>query len=323
MNWKQLFFPQTVHSIFKHARRFKVAFMKPWLTLLLQLGWPRPVARYLGSARFRCKVVRSKHGVLRVEAGDRFLRFAEGAGAIKKLELEYSMWQALGERDLSGVLPRSMAIHEGEGVRVLETDLLLPIQKEDHVSVVLPIVRTFVAAAQPLVHGKLPATVEAGLQLARVVCDGKLPEAFAPEDEIRHSLADPLATGIFHQDLHYRNVMQDADGRSVLIDLKSCAHDRIVAIDLLVIACKYLQAKGRQTMLDAAYSGQRQGWSMPELEPILALVDLPRHLWGQILILHFIGLHALKRGPQDIHPLFRKLLRRILERDWTCGSAQT
>lgn len=316
MNWKQLLLPQPVHSAFKHARRLKTALMRPWLTLLLRLGWPRPAARELGARRFKSQVVRNKQGILCVVTEGRFLRFAATPRGIAKLEREFSMWRLLRENGLAAILPRFAALQDGAGVRILETELLQPIRKEDHAVVTLPIVKALMAAARPVVSAKLPTEVEAGLQLARDLCGGALPPFFASESDIRKAFARPLMTGISHQDLHYRNAMRDVDGRPVLIDLKSCESDRIVSIDLLVLACKYLQARGRQTMLDAAYSGQQQSWQIPELDPILALVDLPRPLWGQILALRFIGLNTLRRAPTDINPLFQKLLLRVLDRDW-------
>lgn len=316
MNWKQLFLPQPVHSAFKHARRLKTAIMKPWLTLLLRLGWPRPAARELAARRFKSRVVRKKQGILGVVAEGRFLRFATNARGIVRLEREFAMWNLLRENGLAAILPRFVVLHDRGSMKILETELLQPIRKEDHAAVSLPIIEALMAAARPVVPGKLPAEIEAGLQFARDISGGVLPSSFASESDIRDAFARPLMTGISHQDLHYRNAMRDADGRPVLIDLKSCGSDRIVSMDLLVLACKYLQAQGRQTMLDAAYSGQQQNWRITEVEPILTLVDLPRLLWGQILALRFIGLSTLRRDPTDINPLFQKLLMRVLDKDW-------
>lgn len=317
MNWKQLLFPRAVHSAFKRARRAKTAFAKPWLTWQLRLGRPRPMARYLGALRHHSQVVRSKQGILYVVAGDRFLRFAAQPRAIAKLEREFAMWQLLRAEGLAAILPHAMTLHDVAGGKILESDRLRPIRKEEHAAVTLPIVTALMSAARPVTPEGPPATVEAGLEFARAISGGALPARFAAESDIRACFTRPLMTGISHKDLHYRNVMRDDAGRPVLIDLKSCEPGRIVAIDLLAFACKYLQAQGQQTLVDAAFAAQQRNWRIDELEPVLNLVDLPRELWGQIFILHVIGLHMQKRAStEEINPLLRALFLRIISKDW-------
>lgn len=315
MNWKQLLLPRAVHSAFKRGRRAKTALAKPWLTMRLRLGRPAPMARFLGQSGKDSQVVRSKQGILYVVSGPRFLRFAGEPRAVAKLEREYAMWQLLRAEGLAAILPDTMDLHEVPGGKILESGRLRPITREEHAAVTLPIVEALLAKAHPEVPGGLPATIAAGLDFARQICGGALPASFVRENDIRDAFARPLMTGISHKDLHYRNVMRDEAGRPVLIDLKSCAPQRIVAVDLLAFACKYLQAQGRQTLVDAAFAGQQGDWRLPELAPILALVDLPRPLWGQIFLLQLIGLHAEKRG-DDTNSLSRTLFQRILGKDW-------
>lgn len=317
MNWKQLLFPPAVHSAFKHARRAKTALVKPWLTLRLRLGWPGPLARFLGPLRYNSQVIRNKQGILYVTAGGRFVRYSAEPRGRAKLDREFAMWRLLTEKGLAGIAPTAMALHDVADGNILESERLQPIAKKDHAAVTLPIVEALLAHAHPVLPGSLPPTIEAGLAFVRLICGGELPSSFARESEIRDAFARPLMTGISHKDLHYRNVMWDAAERPVLIDLKSCEPDRIVAIDLLVLACKFLQAHGRQTMVDAAFAGQQLGWRVSALRPVLALIDLPRPLWGQIVLLHLIGLNAAKRkDAEEVNPLSRALFLRILGKDW-------
>lgn len=317
MNWKQLLFPRAVHSAFKRARRAKTALAKPWLTAQLRLGRPAPLARYLGALRHGSQVVRKKQGIVYAVAGDRFVRFAAGPRAMAKLGREYDMWQTLRREGLAAILPHSLALHDVPGGKILESDRLRPIAKEEHAAVALPIVQALLSKARPAVPSGLPATIEAGLAFARQVSGGALPQSFASESDIRDAFARPLMTGISHKDLHYRNVMRDDQGKPVLIDLKSCEPERVVAIDLLALACKNLQAQGKQTLVDAAFAAQQRSWRVNELEPILALVDLPQPLWGQIYLLNVIGLHATKRkGGEGVDPFSRALFLRILAKDW-------
>ena len=163
----------------------------------------------------------------------------------------------------------------------------------------------------------MPATIGAGLRLGRLVSRGALPDSFVSEDEIRDCFARELLTGVSHRDLHYRNVMRDVDGRPVLIDLKSCDFNKIISVDLLNFACKYIQARGRWNYLDGAFTLQQPGWHVPELAPVLALIDLPRPLWGQLLTLHAFGQLSVRlKSASDINPHFEKSLLRILSKNW-------
>ncbi|MFZ5675471.1 MAG: hypothetical protein ACOZAM_21140 [Pseudomonadota bacterium] len=317
MNWKQLLFPSQLRSWMKRGRRLKAAATRPVLTLLLFAGWPSPVSNYLGPRRFRARLYLFKQGIWSYVVGDRFVRFASDPRAADKLQLEYSMWNQLRELGLAAVLPRSVVLHAERASKILETDLLSLISKEEHVAVTLPIMRELVAAAKPMVHNTMPETISAGLRLGGLISEGTLPDSFANEAQIRECFAQPLLTGASHRDLHHLNVMRDVDGRPVLIDLKSCDLNRILAIDLLNFACKYLQARSRQNYLEVAFAVHQSDWHVPELEPVMALVDLPRPLWGQILVLHGLGLHALKlRSPDAVGMHIQRPLRRILARDW-------
>jgi len=316
MNWKQLL-PKSAYSSFKRARLLKRAVVRPCLTLLLRLGWPRTLAEYLGSRRFHGRVFLYRQGILSVAASDRFVRFATEQRPMDKLHREYSMWRLLREHGLERIVVRTMTFQACANGKVLETDLLRPVPREEQVAVTMPIVHALMAAAKPTVHKGMPATVEAGLQLARVIAEGALPSSFASEAEIRNSFAQELMTGISHRDIHSRNIMRDVDGRPVLIDLKSCEVNRVVSLDLIIFACKYRQVRRLENLVESAFLLQQQGWRVTELEPVLDLVDLPRPFWAQIFVLHFMGLQALKLDSLDnVNPLFRKLFFRILSRNW-------
>jgi hypothetical protein len=301
----------------KRGRRLRAAATRPVLTLMLFAGWPSPVSDYLGQRRFGARLYLYKQGIWSYIVGGRFIRFASHPRAANKLQLEYSMWSQLRELGLEAVLPRSVEFHAEKGSKILETDLLSPISTEEHVAVTLPIMKELVAAAKPVVHNSMPETISAGLRLGGIISEGTLPDSFANEAQIRECFVQPLLTGASHRDLHFLNVMRDVDGRPVLIDLKSCGLNRVLAIDLLNFACKYLQARSRQNYLDVAFEVHQPDWYVPELVPVMALVDLPRPLWGQILVLHGMGLHALKlRSPDAVGMHIQRPLRRILARDW-------
>lgn len=317
MNRKQLFFPRQVRSWLKRARGIKSAILGRYFTILLHLGWPAPVAMYLGQRRTQGRALLYKQGIQSYVVADRFVRFAASPRPIGKLQKEYSMWCQMREQGLESILQRSVEFHGDKGGKILETDLLLPVSREEQVAVTLPIIRTLVDTAKPVTHNDVPATIGAGLQLSRLITRGSLPDSFVSEAEIKDCFARELMTGISHRDLHYRNVMRDFDGRPVLIDLKSCDPSKVISVDLLNFACKYIQARGRWNYLDAAFALQQPEWHVPELEPVLALVDLPRSLWGQLLVLHAMGQHALKlEAPADMSRSFEKPLLRILAKNW-------
>lgn len=317
MNRKQLFFPRQVRSWLKGARGLKSVLLGRYFTVLLQAGWPAPLSKYLGRRRFEGRAVLYKQGILSYVVAGRYVRFATSPRSSDKMRREFSMWCQLREHGLETIVQRSAEFHDGEDGKILETDLLSPISREEQMAVTLPIIATLVASAKPVMHNDMPATIGAGLQLSRLIARGSLPDSFACEDEIRDCFARKLMTGISHRDLHYRNVMRDNDGRPVLIDLKSCDFNKVISIDLLNFACKYVQARGRWNYLDGAFTVQQPEWRVPELDPVLALVDLPRSLWGQLLVLHAMGLHALKlKSVNDINPHFEMSLLRILSKNW-------
>jgi hypothetical protein len=317
MNWKQILFPRYVRNCFKNARLVKNAVFPQWLTLLLALGKPKPVAQYLRGRGLRGRVVLRKQGILSLRAGQQFLRYAASPRAIGKLQSEYFSWCRLREYGLGGIIQRSMKLQALESGTLLETDWLRPIRKEEQAAVTLPIIRALLTTAKPVVHDGLPPTIAAGLRLAQQVYGGVLPDTFVVETEIRKCFSGALMTGVSHGDLHFRNVMRDGDGRPVLIDVKSCAFEQILSLDLITFAGKYLANKNGCNMLDAAFSAQRCGWQLAELDRALAFIDLPRPLWGPILAVHTLGRLALKRTPgQQPNPLIRKLLFRVLSKDW-------
>ena len=111
--------------------------------------------------------------------------------------------------------------------------------------------------------------------------------------------------------------MRDAEGRSILIDLRSCAFDQVLAFDLLTFACKYVGARNYRSVIDNAFLLQQRGWDVPELAPVLALIDLPKPLWGPIVTLHALGqieLEKPRRAASDT--VVAKLMQRSLSRPW-------
>ncbi len=323
MDWKQIVAPRRLRSGLKWARRSKAALLGPALTGLIALGLPRPLAGYLRRCGARGRVVLYKQGIVSVIAGRRFLRFARRQGGKAKLQREFDAWCRLGELGLDPILPRSVLLHRLGSALLLDAGLLFPIGLAEQMAMSLPVVHALAGAARPALHGRLPATVDAGLRFSRLVSGGALPESFASEDAIREAFARPLRTGISHRDLHLRNVMRDAEDRPVLIDLKSCAHEQILALDLLNFACKYLSVRNQRNVVENAFALQRRGWRLPAIEPVLALIDLPRSLWGPIFTLHAVGQVASKGEADDaVNPILGRLLLRLLSRDWRPGTPE-
>lgn len=294
----------------------------PWLTLLLRLGRPLALASHLGADLSCARVVLHKQGIWSISAGERFFRYTTKPRPVAKLQKEFAMWQLLRVQGLANIVQKGMALRDcGEG-RILESTLLRPIEVADQVKMTLPIMRALVGAAKPAVPRAVPATVEAGIQLARTACGGKLPSSFAPESAIRNCFTKELRIGVSHRDLHVYNVMQDVDGKPVLIDLKSCDADRVVSIDILVFAGKYIQARIFDNLLECVFSAQQRRWCIDDLEPVLALIDLPRRYWAHILLLHLMGIGAVAgKEQEELSPLSRQLYSRVLSRDWGANSA--
>jgi hypothetical protein len=315
MNWKQLLFPRPVRAFYKTARVTKNKIVSRFLTRLLFMGWPHALSSYLGSRCTKAQVFLYKQGIFSVFVGDRFLRFASGASG-QKLQREYTSWQQLRDKGLASILPRSMELRtEGSGT-ILETDRLWPIDKEDQLNVTLPIIRELVARARPAPCG-IPTTVDAGLRFAKTLGGGSLPRTFADEDEIRDCFARDLLCGPTHQDLHFRNVMLESTGRPVLIDLKSCQLNHPLSISLLTFVCKYFQTRDGRNTIEIAYTAQQRDWRFPKLDPVLSLIDVDRHLWGPLYLLHSIGGWAQKGNRIQNHPsIYGKLVLRILSRNW-------
>ncbi len=317
MNWKQILFPGPMRRAFKRMRRINVGLQGQWGTLLLLVGRPRAVAERLGRERFGARVVLNKQEILSLIAGDRFIRYAAKAGGAGKLEREYEAWLSLKSYGFDEILPRTLTLHRDGRGTFLEVERLWSIRRNEQLAVSLPIVRTLLAHAKPVRHDRLPATVEAGLQLARKVAGGSLPATFASEQDIRQAFNASLLTGMSHEDLHFRNVMRDGEGRPVMVDLKSCSADRILALDVLAFACKYLEAQERRNTIDMAYVALRRKWQIPPLYDVLCQVDLPRAAWAPIYVLHAIGRLARKLQPgAEPNPIFARLLARVISRDW-------
>jgi hypothetical protein len=319
MKWKQLILPRHLYRAYKLGRLWKNQAKLPGLTVLLRCGRPLSLARHLGSDRPRARVILHKQGIWSIVAGARFIRYAAKPKSVAKLQKEHAMWRFLREHGLADMVQTSIGLSAcGQGV-ALETGLLRQIGMDDQVAMTVPIMRALMAAAKPAIPAALPPTVETGIRLGRLACGGELPASFAPESAIRDCFARQVRIGVSHQDLHIYNVMQDAGGMPILIDLKSCNVDRIVSIDILMFAGKYMQARMFDNLLECVFSAQQRGWRMAELEPALALIDLPRAYWSHILILHLMGVGATDTGGSEpeISPITRQLYQRMLSRDWS------
>lgn len=295
----------------------------PWLTVLLRMGRPLPLAGHLGVDRSRARVVLHKQGIWSIYAGERFFRYSTKPRAVAKLQKEHAMWRLLRAQGLADIVQKTATLSDCGAGKILETTLLRQIEIADQVKMTLPIIRALVEVARPAVPQAVPPTVEAGIRLGRMACGGRLPSSFASESAIRNCFARELRTGVSHQDLHVYNVMQDADGKPVLIDLKSCDADRVVSIDILVFAGKYIQARMFDNLLECVFSAQQQGWRVNELDPVLAFVDLPRRYWSHILLLHLMGAGWVAgRQQEEMSPLSRQLYRRVLSRNWDTDAGQ-
>jgi len=288
----------------------------------LAAGRPAALAAHLREHQPGAKVVRHKQHILCLATEDRFLRYASRPRAIAKLRRELAGWEELKAYGLAPILPRMLRLDAlGPGV-LLDTERLRPITLAEQLAATVPIIAALAAAARQGLAGALPPAVEAGLALARSAGGGSLPAAFADEADIRAAFACPLRIGPSHQDLQLSNVMRDADGRPVLIDLKSYVADQVLALDVLTFACKYRAAREGSNVVDQAFAAQRRGWEVTELAPVLAFVDLPRPLWGPIFALYCIGRVASKSGGTDRpNAVMRRLLANLLARDWRLGAA--
>ncbi len=323
MDWKQIVAPRPLRMGLKWTQRRKIALLRPVLTGLLALGLPRPLAGYLRARGQRGRVVLYKQGILSLVAGGRFLRYASSRGGTAKLQREFDTWHRMREMGLGPILARDVLLRQFGSNLLLDTELLHPIGLAEQMAISLPIVHALAGAARPALRQQLPTSIDAGLRLARLVSGGPLPGSFASEEAIRSAFAQPLRTGVSHRDLHYHNVMRDSNGRPVLIDLKSCASEQVLALDLLNFACRYLTVRNRQNLVENAFALQRCGWRLPAIEPVLSLIDLPRGLWGPITALHIVGQFAAKgKIASPPNPILGGLLRRMLSRDWRPGTAQ-
>jgi hypothetical protein len=317
MDWKHIVMPQSLRRALKWARAGRSRHSARLLDLLLRAGRPAELARALRDRPGPVRAVLFKQGILSLAGPDRFYRYARGGSGAAKLEREHEGWRLLRGAGLGGIVVPAMRLERlGRGV-LLETPLLRPVALENQVETSRPLIAALVRAARPMRHRALPPTVAAGLDLVRRVAGGTVPESFVSEVALREAFSAPLLTGISHRDLHCRNVMRGEDGRPVLIDLKSCAPEQVLALDLLIFACKYLAIRDRVNVVEHAFELQRLGWDMPALEPVLSLIDLPRPLWGPAVTLHALGQVDLRRSEPAAPPaVLGGLLRRLLQRDW-------
>ena len=317
MDWKQIVMPRGLRRALKWARARRSRFTAGLLDLLLRAGRPAELARALRGRPGPVRVILFKQGILSLAGPDRFYRYARGRSGAAKLQREHEGWRLLRGEGLGEIVVPWMHFGPLRSGVLLETPLLSPVGLEDQVAASRPLIEALARAARPVRHPALPPTVAAGLGLVRHVAGGVVPERFASETALCEALSAPLLTGISHRDLHCRNVMRAEDGRPVLIDLKSCAPDQVLSLDLLIFACKYQAIRNRVNVVENAFELQRRGWDMPGLEPILSLIDLPRPLWGPAVTLHALGQVDLKRSePAAPGSVLGGLLRRLLQRDW-------
>lgn len=322
LDWKQALLPRRVGLARKRAKR-RFATVRCWAaSVLFAAGRPTSLAAYLRKHELPAKVVGQKQHILYLATEDRFLRYARRPRAVAKLRRELAGWEALKAQGLGQILPRTLRLEAlGPGI-LLESERLRPVTFGEQLAATIPIIAALADRARPAVAGALPPTVESGLALARSVAGGSLPATFADEPAIRAAFARPLRIGPSHQDLHGANVMRDEDGRSVLIDLKSYGADRVLAIDVLTFACKYLAAREGFNLVDQAFAAQRRGWEIRELAPVLAFIDLPRQLWGPIFVLYCFGRMASKSSrAQNPNAVMGRLLANLLARDWRLNAA--
>lgn len=309
--------PRWLRWCHKRAKRARGRLVASALNASIGFGGPSRLAGDVRRRHAGARVVLYKQGVLRLVDGDRYLRYARRPSARARLGREVDAWRRLREQGLDEFLPRSMVLEPLAGGLLLTSERLDPIDVRDQVAVTLPILRALVRAARPITHPTPPATIAAGLRVASQVFGGVLPRTLVDEAAIRAAFARPVLTGASHGDLHHRNVMRDADGRPVLIDLKSCTFDGVLAFDLLALACKYLGARNDRNVIDNAFLLHRRGWEVEALAPVLAMVDLPRAAWGPLFALHTLGRLALRRpGMATPGPVAARLLRRALSRGW-------
>lgn len=265
-------------------------------------------------------VLWSKQRILSLRCGDELIRYAEAPKGIALLEREYGSWRCMRQLGLDHIAPRAMRLIPLDQGVVLTTGLLQPIRPKTAQSwwaleqVIAPLVERCERATPTL-----PPTVEKGMVLVRHLTGGRLPAWFGPEEAIRACFAQPLRVGFFHGDLHPGNVMRGPEGRPVLIDLKSCGTGRIAALDLLRFVIGRYPDDLVTNSLSRIVRAQATGWDMPEIQPFLRHIDLPRQLWGPIYLLHFLGSVTRKparrfvraRDPRS-NPLLSGLLARFM-----------
>jgi len=243
MGWDNLLLPRPMRKLNTSWRRRKAAALGAVLSRQLSSRDPRfafplspsglrDLSGLLGGGGLAVSAARYKQRILSFACEDVFVRYSRHRGGVRRLGQEYRSWTTMRALGLEGISPPSMLLRQLEGGVVLCTERLEEFPCADDLSPFEHVIPPLVSAAGHAVPG-LPATLRRGFEILGHVNAGRLPAGFLPEEEIRSHFERPLRVGFFHGDLHIGNVMRAEDGRTVLIDLKSCEEDRVVALDVL------------------------------------------------------------------------------------------
>jgi hypothetical protein len=325
VNWTELMLPGQVRRSLRSWRRLRFRYIGALLDHLLRFqrsppGRLLPLSRYADLATFLDEgsadvhVLRSKQHVLSGRGGTKFLRYSHHRKGIRSIEREYANWRLMQEFGLDHIAPKEMQlVRLADGV-VLISEILEEIHSCDARSALEEIVISLTKQCIYAIPG-LPVTVETGLDLMHHLTGKELER----EEEVKACFEQPLWVGFFHGDLHDRNVMRGRYGQPVLIDLKSCGLDRIVALDLLRFAVGRYPDDLTTNPAWKIVRIHATDWDLPMIQPFLQYIDLPRRLWGQIYLLHLLGSVALKpsrrfgraRDPKQ-NPLLSGLLTRLI-----------
>jgi hypothetical protein len=331
VNWIELMLPVQVRRRVRDFRRLRFDLTGVVIDRRLRLqrsglGRLLPLRRYADLVDFldqhglSARVQWRKQQVLSARCGRQFLRYATRPKGMRIIEAEYGNWLLLKAADLGHIAPRTMRLTRLGGGLVLTTDVLetIPRDSDEATAALDRVIRALIARCGQVVPG-LPPSVAEGLTLARHLAGGSLPAWLGPEEEIRAAFERPLRVGFFHGDLHSRNVMRNEDGRPVLVDLKSCGPERIVALDLLRLAVGRYPDDLRTGPVGKIAKAEAAGWDLPAVQPFLQHIDLPAKLWGRAYALHVLGSVAGKpsrrsggvRNPRQ-NPLLGAMLARLI-----------
>jgi len=320
MKTRQLFLPRPLRLLHKKSRMALVRWNKHLLNFALRVGFPGWIAQDLASRQISGMALRLKKGTLLVATPKALLRYASNEKAVNRLRRELEGWQRMGAAGFGTLIPRSMEMRNISPERaILSSEMLSPIPREEHMPYMLPVVRVLHARADVRTEQDLPGSVEGGLALARQVLGGELPASFMTEAELAGCFRQPLRRGYSHADLHWRNVMRRRE-EPVLVDLKKCSDNRVLALDILNMACQTMATLHGGNVLSQSFRGQSSNWSEPALAELITLVDLPRAHWGPLYVLHALGLHALRHGGTP-NAASAALFRKLLNRDWRLRSS--